>query len=199
MFVFHQLPALLPRAIADVVDVITPFAVIGSAAALLATQEARRAAAVMALVAGIVYVDGHGIHLAANSIAARDPGGDAASIAYFWDERFSHIELLVGWSGLLAAFCLAEADAGGQPLRAARALLALSALLLGFTLFTNAVEGQTWWLLLAIAPAFAAWAASSRRRLTVAIASAYALAAALIGVWALVNGGVPQFSELGQI
>lgn len=197
VFVFHQLPALLPRPAADAVDLLTPFAVIGAAAALLRALRARPVAAALGLFAGLLYVDGHGIHLAANSIAAAEPVGEAQRIAYFWDERFSHVESLLGWVGLVAAFCLAAgrraAPAGGS------ASLGAAAGLLGFTFFTSTVEGQTWWLLLGVAPLFAVWGYQRREPLITACAAAYGLACALIGAWALAHGGVPELSDVGLI
>ncbi len=200
VFLFHQLPALLTPPAGQAVDLITPFAVIGSAAALLLSLRAAGAALVLGVVAAILYVDGHGIHLAANSIAGQLTGGDAARVAYFWDERFSHVELLAGWVGLVAAFALAEvlrSDERGDS--ASKALTALTAALLGWTFFTSTVEGQTWWLLLAVAPLFIAWALLLRRPIVVTAAVSYVFAAMLIGAWALLNGGVPQFSEVGLI
>ena len=200
VFVFHQLPALLSPPAAEAVDLATPFAVVGCAAALLASLRADRASVVLGVLAAVLYVDGHGIHLAANSISGEDPGGDAGRLAYFWDERFSHVELLAGWVGLVAAFGLADVlrpDGRAEP--ASRALAASAAVLLGWTFFTSTVEGQTWWLLVAVTPLFVAWAVLVRRPIVVTAAVAYGLAAALIAAWALVNGGVPQFSQTGLI
>jgi hypothetical protein len=200
VFIFHQLPALLPAPAGDAVDLLTPFAVIGSSAALLIALDVRRAALAVALAAAILYVDGHGIHLSANSIHNQHPAGQAGRTAYFWDERFSHVELVLGWFGLVAAFCLAEAGTpravtpGGS-----RAALVAAAGLLGFTFFTSTVEGQTWSLLLAATPLFVVWAWRGRRPLVTAAAGAYVWGAALVGAWALVNGGVPQFSDLGLL
>ena len=71
--------------------------------------------------------------------------------------------------------------------------------LLGATFFTNTVEGGDWWLELAATGVFCIWALAARRTLLSAFAAAFALGAALIGVWAIWHGGVPQFSELGWI
>jgi hypothetical protein len=172
VFLFHQLPALLAPPAAQAVDLITPFAVVGCAAALLIGLGAAGAPLVLGLVAAILYVDGHGIHLAANSIAGAQPDGAARRLAYFWDGRRELVS---------------------------KALPALTAALLGWTFFTSTVEGQSWWLLLAVAPGFVAWALRARRPVVVTAAVSYALAAALIGAWALLNGGVPQFSEVGLI
>ena len=209
VFIFHQVPAFAGNRPGTAIDLLTPFAVVGSSAAVLASLGARRAAVVAALVAGTLYVDGHGIHLAANSIHNEGATG-ADDIVYFWDERFSHVEAVLGWFGLVASFCIAEATsplaaegrrrAEGQRPRAA---LAVATVVLGWTFFTSTVEGQTWWLELATSPLFAAWASRASRRaprpILRASAGAFALGAALIGVWAILNGGLPEFSDVELI
>jgi hypothetical protein len=195
VFVFHHVPTAAGDA-GDWVDLATPFAVVGAAAAVLAALGPPPSALAVAFLSALLYVDGHGIHLAANSIAGESPSGEAEEAAHFWDERFGHIEWHLGWIGLIAAFCVA-ARAGHPPIRAR--VWAATALLLGVTLFTSTVEGGTWWLALAAAAAFAVWALRNRRPLIVACAAAFAVAAVLIGVWAIWQGGVPQFSEAGLI
>jgi hypothetical protein len=195
VFVFHHLPTAAGPG-GDWIDLATPFAVVGATAVLLAALRPPATTLSVAFVAALLYVDGHGIHLAANSIAGESPTGEAERVAHFWDERFSHVEWHLGWIGLLGALCLAERT-GPAPLRV-RVQLA-TALLLGFTLFTNTVEGGTWWLELGAAVFFAAWAARERRPLLVTTAGALAVGAALIGAWAVWQGGVPEFSEAGLI
>ena len=170
----------------------TPFAVLGAAA--WALRDARAAALVVALVGGILYADGHGIHLSANDIRHHELTGEAARVAHFWDERFGHLEWHLGWLVLLAAFCLAESRRGRLARRDG-----VAALLLGWTLFTSTVEGGDWGLTLAAAVIFAGWSLVQPRPTMVACAVACLLAAGLIGVWAAWQGGVPQFSELGWI
>jgi hypothetical protein len=199
VFAFHHMPTLAGDA-GEWIDLVTPFAVIGAAAATLIVLRAPSTALAVAFLAGLLYVDGHGIHLAANSIAAEPLTGEAERVADFWDERFSHVEWHVGWIGLLASFCLAErATTGDRPLRLRRRARVATVLMLGFTLFTNTVEGGTWWLELAAAALFVGWAVRDRRQLLVTCAVALTLGAALIGVWAVWQGGVPQFSEAGLI
>ena len=154
----------------------------------------------VAVVAGILYASGHGIHLAANSISDRKPAGKAADVAYFWDERFGHIWWHVGWIGLLGSFCLAERalrSTPSAPLLDGRR--AAAALLLGFTLFTNTVEGQTWWLGLGTTACFIPWAARERRPLLVTCALAFGLFALFLAIWAIWHRGIPQFSDLGYV
>ena len=195
--VFQNVPAVLPEG--DLVDVATPFAVIGASALVLLALRARGLALGLALLAGIAYTSGQSIHLAANSIADERPGGRVAEVAYFWDERFGHIWWHLGWLGLLAACCLAERAAVPSRSWRLEARHAATALLLAFTLFTNTVEGQTWWLGLGAGALFCAWAARERRPLLITCALAFALDALFIAVWAIWHGGVPQFSDLGLV
>ena len=194
VFVFHQLPSLAGERIGDWLDLLTPFAVVATAVLLL--RGASVLAVVVALVGGVLYVDGHGIHLAANSIAHEDLTGHAKDVAHFWDEIWGHIEWHLGWFVLVLAFCLAERR---RPTRIRPWQGVAAALLLGWTLFVSTVEGQTWWLELGATALLVGWAAAARRPLIVTCATAFGLAALLIGVWAIWHGGVPQFSDVGLL
>jgi hypothetical protein len=194
---FHHLPTIDLLNLGILIDMFTPLAVVGAAAALVLADRPPPLALVVAFVAALAYVDGHGIHLAANAINGADPTGEAGDRAEFWDERFGHTEWHLGWFGLLLAACLAERAGRAQPLD--RTLSAVAVGALGFTLFTSTVEGQTWPLMLAAAALFAGWAAVARRPLLTRCAAAFALAAALVAVWALWQGGVPEFTEVWDV
>jgi len=195
--VFHHLPILAGAVgIHDAVDLITPFAVVGAALAALFSFHAPPRALLTAFVGAILYVDGHGIHLAANSIGNEPVSGRAREVAHFWDERFGHVWWHVGWFLLVAAICLAEP---ARRVRLSRRRTATIVFLLGATLFSNTIEGGDWWLELAGAVLFCTWALVARRPLLTTFAGAFAFGAALIGIWALWHGGVPQFSQLGWI
>ena len=192
-FVFHQFPSiLLSDRMEAAVDVLTPFAVAACTVAVMLALGASRGPILAAVLAGVLYVHGHGVHLAANSIHNEGVEGD---VVYFWDERFSHIEAVLGWFGLVAAFCLAERMAP-RSASTSPALLGLAALLLGWTFFTSTVEGQTWWLELPATALFGVWALRARRPLLGAAAAAFAVGALLIAAWATWHGGVPEFSDL---
>jgi hypothetical protein len=193
VFVFHQVPAIRGGSLADWMDLFTPIVVIGTAVFLFRRNTPWLALAVAGLGA-VLYVDGHGIHLAANSIRAEELTGKAEDVAFFWDEQWGHFEWHLGWFVLIAGFCLAERD---RLIRLRWWQGALSALLLGWTLFATTVEGRTWWLELGATAVFAGWAYTARRPLLVACAAAFGLAALLIGIWAVWQGGVPEFSDVG--
>ena len=192
-FVFHQFPSILLSDRGEAaVDVLTPFVVVLVTVAVLLSLGAPRGPALAALAAGSLYVHGHGVHLAANSI---HNDGVETDLVYFWDERFSHIESVLGWFGLVAAICLAE-RASARRSDGSPALLSLAAVVLGWSFFTSTVEGQTWWLELPAAVLFIVWALRAPRPILRASAGAFALGAALIVVWAIWHGGVPEFSDL---
>jgi hypothetical protein len=192
-FVFHQLPSVVLSDRGEAaVDVLTPFAVVASAVWVMLALGASRKPLLGAVFAAAAYVHGHGVHLAANSIHNEGAGGD---VVYFWDERFSHIEAVLGWFALVAVFCLAERTSAGAPSTSTK-LFALAAVLLGWTFFTSTVEGQTWWLELPVAVGFGVWALRAPRPLLRSAAGAFALGAALIVGWAIWHGGVPEFSDL---
>jgi hypothetical protein len=201
LFVFHHLPALAGESAGDWIDLVTPFAVVGTAALVLGFLRPTRAAVVLACAAAVLYVDGHGIHLAANSIGHQRLTGDAKDVTHFWDERFGHVEWHLGWIGLIAALALAEArSVAARALRLpSPALAALTIVLLGFTLFTSTVEGGTWSLELAATAVFVGWCARAPRPLLGTCAGAFGLASLLIAVWAIWHGGVPQFSDVGWL
>jgi hypothetical protein len=194
VFVFHNLPAVAGAA-ADWIDLATPFAVIGASALLL--RQRPTALVLFIVVSGVLlYVSGHGIHLAANSIDYERLTGDAREVAYFWDEQWSHSQWHLGWFVLILGFCLAERE---RPASVEPALGAVSALLLAATLFTSTVEGGTWWLELAATALFVPWAVVARRPLLAVFAAAFGLCAIAIAGWALWHGGVPEFSDLGWL
>jgi hypothetical protein len=191
VFVFHQLPSL----VGDWIDLLTPFVVIG-AAALLIGRRAGTLVLVVAIVGALLYVDGHGIHLAANSINNEDPTGDAKDVAHFWDEEWGHFEWHLGWFVLIAALALAER---ARVIRIRRWEAVVSAVLLGWTFFVSTVEGGSWWLELIAAAVFIPWALKVRSPILVTAAAGFALAALMIGIWAVWQQGMPQFSDVGWI
>ena len=195
VLVFHHLPSLAGETAGDRMDLVTPFAVVG-AAALVLGRSAPRVALVVAILAAITYVDGHGIHLAANSIGHEELSGEAEDVTHFWDEDWGHIEWHGGLFALVGGLCLAER---WRPVRVGRLAAACAVIALGWTFFTSTVEGGTWWLELAATAVFVPWAVLARRPLLGTFAGAFGVCALMIGIWAVWHGGVPQFSELGWL
>lgn len=193
-FVLHQAwVVIVARKVEAVVDVLTPYVMISASVAVLWALGAPRRALLAAVAAGTLYVQGRAAHMAANYI---NHTGVDSDVVRFWDERFGHIVGVLGWAGLLAAFCLAE-RATARSADASRPLLGVATVLIGWTAFTATIEGQTWWLELALTVAFVAWALRAPGRPVLrAVAAAFAIGAALIGVWAVWHGGVPQISTV---
>jgi hypothetical protein len=195
VFVFHHLPSFAGEAAGDWIDLLTPFAVIG-AAAIVIGRGASTLVLVVAVIGAVLYVDGHGIHLAANAIGHEELSGGAKDVTHFWDEEWGHFEWHLGWFVLIASLCLAERE---RLIRIRPWEAAVSAVLLGWTFFVSTVEGGSWWLTLIAAAVFVPWALRARTTILVTAAAGLALAALLIGIWAIWHSGVPEFSEVGWL
>jgi hypothetical protein len=178
---------------ADWIDLLTPYVVTGAAAGALRGGGASRGNWTLFWFATVLYTQGQGIHLAANSVNNAVAGDNEP--AYLWDEHVGHYLWYVGFYLLVVALALALADRrprgglGGQ----------LLALLVGFTSFTNAVEGQTPWLGIGASVVFVAWGLLTRDGMGRLLLTAYGFAGLLFlgyGVW---QGGFPEFSQLGWI
>jgi hypothetical protein len=176
---------------ADWIDLAVPYAVVGFAAAFLACVETSRRAWLVFAVGAIAYTQGHGIHLAANSIANVDSG----DTIHLWDEVVGHWVWYAGLAVIVAALALA---AGERPFAWHPLALGLAALF-GFTVFTNSVEGGTPLLGIATGIAFVIWGWLRRGRLGSLLVPAYAVAVAALLAWGAYWLGWPQFSELGWL
>lgn len=116
---------------ADLLDLLLPYAVV--AAAGVALHAVPRTAQVVGVAGLLLYVQGHGIHLAANSIAERQP----SDTAFFWDERAGHAIWYAGLYLVLAALLLGRAVT--TPPGPVRLLLSVA---VGVTFATNALGGH---------------------------------------------------------
>lgn len=83
----------------DWLDVLTPYAVLLPAAVTLLSAGAWLRRWAVYLVGAVMYADGHGIHLAANSIGRTAPG----PAVHLWDEVVGHYVWYAGWILVLAA------------------------------------------------------------------------------------------------
>ncbi|MGZ8745007.1 MAG: hypothetical protein ACXWXO_18985 [Nocardioides sp.] len=135
---------------ADWLDLLVPWFVLAPAAVTL--WAARASAGTWAIFgAGVVaYTSGHGIHLAANSVANNAPG----ETAHLWDEVVGHYIWYAGVALVVAALVVSMA---GRP--RPHAIGYFLALGVGATWATNAVGGDTvvFGLVLALAAAASGW------------------------------------------
>jgi hypothetical protein len=176
---------------ADWIDLVLPYLVVGCAgAALVAVAPPRRVWLLFGF-AAVLYTQGHGIHLAANSITNVAPGEPA----HLWDEITGHYLWYGGLAGLVAALGLAL---GELPRPSWRANLPIT-LLFGFTVFTNSIEGGTAPLGLVTSAAFLVWGIYRREQLPGLLVPAYGLALVALAGWGIYWLGFPQFSELGWL
>lgn len=89
--IFKSLGSLGSTRVADWVDLLTPYAVLGCAAMVLVAARAAWGAWALFGVGAVTFTLGHGIHLAANSVSnVADPVVADASVVHVWDEVVSH-------------------------------------------------------------------------------------------------------------
>jgi hypothetical protein len=176
---------------ADWVDLLVPYLVLGTAAAVLAAARAGRREWIALAATGVLYTQGHGIHLAANSIAGVEP----SDAVHLWDETVGHWLWYGGLAGIVATLGYTLRDVPSS--RSVWALVL--SLAFGFTIFTNSVEGGTVALGLVCGVLFVAWGLRRRGRLPEVLVPAYSLALVSLLGWGVYWRGFPQFSELGWI
>ena len=190
---FAGLGEVGPTRWADWIDLATPFVICGAVAGVLRGAGASRATWGAYLVGVILYTEGHGIHLSANSISnAINPH---PPIVELWDETIGHYLWYGGFAILVAVLAVATADRrprGG-------ALAYLAAVVVGFTHFTNSVEGQVPWMGIVTAVVFTGWGLLTRDGMGRYLFTAYALALALFAGFGVWQGGFPEFTELGWV
>lgn len=171
----------------DWTDLLTPYAVVGTALAALSSAGTDRRGWWIALLGAGAYVQGHAVHLAANSIG--NVRGDVAPV-HLWDEVLGH------WLWYAGVALLAVALARAVPLRATPVAYAL-AVATGLTWTTNALEGTTAVGSLLVAAALTGWGwrrrAEGTARLLLAAFGTSTLLLAAYGLWHL---GFPAPSEL---
>ena len=170
----------------DWLDLLVPYLVVGPALLAVAAAGTDRRGWWTALLGAGAYVQGHGIHLAANSIS--NARGDAAPVR-LWDEVIGH------WVWYAGAALLVLSVGRAVALRVSPAALLL-ALGVGATWTTNALEGTTAVGSLAVAAALAAWGARRRDGTGVLLAAAFGVSAVVLAGYGLWHGGFPAPSEL---
>jgi hypothetical protein len=202
----------------DALDLLTPLVLIPVYWLLFkyAASEAPSVRAELAfMVLAALWVLGHGMHLASNSIDNLIEGlalrqvVDVTStsiyqLTYFFDEHLGHIVWHAGMLSLPALIIYREAQ---QPANGAAAgwVTVAAGLLYGFLYFCIFIEGQTVALGLPCALALTAFGLiTGRRKLAQRPVLAFffvacALALLLFAGWGLYWRGFPQFTDVGLI
>jgi hypothetical protein len=171
---------------ADWVDLLVPYVVVGVAAAVLVRAGTDRLGWAGFALAAVVYTQGHGIHLAGNSVDNAEGG----HVAHLWDEDVGHWIWYLGLTFLVVVLLRALPPLDVSLWSVPWIVLA------GFTWFDNTVEGGVPYLGMAAAVLVGGYAA---RRRVPPIAATYGLALVLLIVWGVWRQGYPQFSQLGWI
>jgi len=115
--------------------------------------------------------------------------------AYLWDEHVGHYLWYIGFALIVATLAATVSERryrGGVGAH-------LLALLVGFTNFTNCVEGQTPILGIATAVLFAGWGFVTRDGLGRVLLTGYGFSLLLFAGFGIWQGGFPEFSTLGWI
>ena len=171
----------------DWIDLLTPYAVVGTALAALAVAGTDRRGWWTAFTGAGLYVQGHGVHLAANSIG-NERATQAAPIG-LWDEVLGH------WIWYAGAAAVAYALARAVVLRVTP-LSVLLALATGVTWTTNALEGTTAVGSVAVAAGFAGYGARRGDGTGRLLLVAFGTSAMLLAAYGLWQGGFPAPSQL---
>ena len=173
----------------DWVDLATPYLVVLPLAAALAVSRQPAREWLLLLPGALLYTQGQGIHLAANSVGNREP----SDVAHLWDEVVGHWVWYAGAALLAALVVRALARAAVPP----GPLPWLLGVLAGSTFATNCLEGGTVPLGMAVSAAFVADGLRRRNRLGWLVVAAFAAALAVILGYGLAYEGFPQPSEPG--
>lgn len=168
----------------DWIDLLTPYAVVGTALAALAAAGTDRRGWWAALLGAGAYVQGHGIHLAANSIG--NERGDAPPV-HLWDEVVGH------WLWYAGVALLVLALARAVQVRATPVGLLL-ALAVGTTWTTNALEGTTAVGSLVVAAGFAGYGLRRDGGTGPLLVVAFGASALLLAAYGMWHGGFPALS-----
>lgn len=160
------------------------------------------------LILAVLWVDGHGIKLAANSIGRlfNEEGTDPlAQLTYFYDETLGHYYWHIGLVALSVLLVTLELRNPSVSPVGSLWGLGIAAVLYGLAFFMIVVEGQTGPLGVPFAAVFSVtsvlWARNrfgSKPILTFFFIG-YVTALVLFAVWGIYWRGLPEFSEVGII
>lgn len=230
---FHIVPSFLPSFLkkpltwGDTLDFLTPLAVVPLAYFIyFLTRKSLRSqgllgsssrilrvlAKVLLSLGFLLYVDGHGLHLGANSIARliqKTENPELFRATYLFDEIISHIirdggVILISVGLILFAIKLTFKSLNWKNLT----FVSLGAVFYGFTFTANCIEGQTVIIyfpaavigfLLSLFLYLKDRKKSIHNPVLLFFLSSYFLSILLFSYWGISQSGFPQFSELEWI
>lgn len=178
---------------ADWVDLLTPWVVLGLGLVVMVRSDASRRLLLAYGAAGLLFVQGHALHLSANSIS----NVQHSSVIHLWDEVVSHYLWYAGALAVLVVMLLAlrSSPAPSRPWVG----FALTPLL-ALTLLNGWIEGGV--VVLGFVSAAILTVVGARHRHSAAgrlAATTGLLGLAALTGWGLYWGYFPQYSELGWI
>ena len=160
------------------------------------------------LVLAALWVQGQGMHLAANSIGhlLEDmAGSDASILTSFYDEVLSHYMWHLGVVGLSALLLIRQWQNPFTGERSSPGIVVLAGIIHGLTFFVIVVEGGTALLgipfAITVTIAGLVWGRLKLRQqpLLLFFLVSYVVALLFFAGWGIYWGGLPEFSELGLI
>jgi hypothetical protein len=195
----------------DVLDLFTPLILIPLYWLLYQVGQDKKPSlgeGVAFMVLAALWVQGQGIHLAANSIGhllEEMTKSDAYVLTYFYDETLGHILWHSGVMGLSALLLMRQRQHPFSGEKASLGLLLPAGIIHGLTFFVIVIEGGT--ALLAIPFALIVilagliWGRGKLREqpLLLFFLVSYVMAMLFFVGWGIYWGGLPEFSELGLI
>lgn len=154
---------------------------------------------------GALWVEGQGIHLAANSIGhhlKEFEGTTAYRLTYFYDEILGHVLWHLGIVGLSALLIYSawQPNSTEEPVQYPSIIPA--ALIYGFTYFALIIEGGTWViglpfaLIAALAPFLWRRATLFRRPGLMFFTLGYLISLMFFMIWGLMWRGFPEFTDV---
>ena len=197
----------------EAADLLTPLVVIPLAWLVfdLAGGLGRRGLVAFLVIAAL-WVEGQGIHLAANAIGDAFPSGGAETFYQtvpgdldFWlDEVLSHWMWHVAWVAIAVLVLAAATRASAPPARRASPTAAVAGLVHGATFFLVSVEGVTTLLGIPASILILAWSLLEARRgrarqpvVTFFLVATVVTLLGYLGWAALNNWTLPEFSKVG--
>ncbi len=157
------------------------------------------------LLSMLIFVEGHGIHWAANQIHNHlAPGDPGFEVAYFLDENLGHIMIFSGILLLLFTLSFMRIGALDERRRGDTLVLYFSSIVFGLYLSIGSIEGQVVYMVLAATIAEIVWVVNFIKHGKMKLGDTWVLFYLLTGIWTilfslayfLIVGSFTQPSEL---